>query len=152
MSSRLFQLYATRAGTRANFRRHSTAPSSELVDEHVFARLTRARDLPRSRVGHARERSVTPMDETTTELRDLCALLDGEPLFHASLGSKELFHSNMLEWFTTHHREAAAQAFDSWTSPSPGTPWQRTQREWRHLDLVVHLAERAPLVIENKVF
>lgn len=94
------------------------------------------------------------MDERfdIAEIKKLCGLLDDEPLFHASLGSKELFHSNMIEWFTNHCRDAAAQAFGPWTSSAPGTPWQATQREWRHLDLVVNLADQAPLVIENKVF
>ena len=39
---------------------------------------------------------------TGEQLQDFSQLvtdLDHEPLFHMSLGSKELFHSNFLAWF-----------------------------------------------------
>jgi hypothetical protein len=85
-------------------------------------------------------------------LEQLVHALESEPLFHASLGSKELFHSNLLAWFANYHRGAADAVFTAWTEPMPGVEWRPALREWRHLDLVIRLAEHAPLVIENKVF
>jgi len=40
-------------------------------------------------------------------LADLIAQLQGEPLWRASLGSMELFHSNMLEYLALSFPEAA---------------------------------------------
>lgn len=85
-------------------------------------------------------------------MRSLCAELDAEPLFHASLGSKELFHSNFLAWFVNHHGEAARAVFQSWSRTEPGSSAERTDRERRHLDLVIRLQDLAPIIIENKVF
>src|SRR6478609_4894900 len=82
----------------------------------------------------------------------LCDLLDAEPLFHASLGSKELFHSNLIAWFVDSHPARASQAFASWSRPSNESLAASTERERHHLDLVIHLAGTAPLVVENKVF
>lgn len=90
--------------------------------------------------------------EAVERVRSLCADLDAEPLFHASLGSKELFHSNLLAWFVDHHPEAARQVFQSWSRPEHGSHGERTDRERRHLDLVIRLEGLAPLVVENKVF
>lgn len=90
--------------------------------------------------------------QAVERVMSLCAGLDAEPLFHASLGSKELFHSNLIAWFVDHHPEAAREVFESWSRSEPGTPGARTDRERRHLDLVIRLQGLAPLVIENKVF
>ena len=79
-------------------------------------------------------------------------MLDREPLFHASLGSKELFHSNLIAWFVDRHREAARKAFSPWSRRHVGMKDEPTERERLHLDLVIHLRDCAPLVIENKVF
>jgi hypothetical protein len=82
----------------------------------------------------------------------LAELLDAEPVFHASLGSKELFHSNLIAWFVDHHAAAARQVFASWTHAQPTAPARPTERERRHLDLVIHLEGAGALIIENKVF
>jgi len=82
----------------------------------------------------------------------LCAVLEQEPLFHASLGSKELFHSNLIAWFVDHHQRAAREVFGPWSRPAPGTKSAPTERERRHLDLVIHLEDVAPLIVENKIF
>lgn len=82
----------------------------------------------------------------------LCAALDQEPLFHMSLGSKELFHSNFLAWFADRFPEPAAAVFSPWSEPMPGAPAGRSKREAGHLDLVLHLPDLAPIVVENKVF
>lgn len=82
----------------------------------------------------------------------LCAALEKEPLFHMSLGSKELFHSNFLAWFADSFPEHAAAVFRPWTVPMGGTQAGRSERESAHLDLVLHLPGLAPIAVENKVF
>ncbi len=82
----------------------------------------------------------------------LCAALKEEPLFHMSLGSKELFHSNFLAWFADCFPEHAAAVFRPWTIPMASAQPSRSEREPAHLDLVLHLPGLAPIAVENKVF
>jgi len=78
--------------------------------------------------------------------------LNQNPLFHMSLGSKELFHSNYLAWLTWKYPEASRAALEPWCVALPDQPGHRTLREHRHLDLVEQMAGLAPLIIENKMF
>ena len=82
----------------------------------------------------------------------LCTALEKEPLFHMSLGSKELFHSNFLAWFADCFPEHAAAVFRPWTVPMTEAQADRSEREPAHLDLVLHLPGLAPIAVENKVF
>jgi hypothetical protein len=82
----------------------------------------------------------------------LCAALEKEPLFHMSLGSKELFHSNFLAWFADCFPELAAAVFRPWAVPMAEARAARSERETSHLDLVLHLPGLAPITVENKVF
>jgi hypothetical protein len=82
----------------------------------------------------------------------LCAALEKEPLFHISLGSKELFHSNFLAWFADYFPEQAAAVFHPWTDPMPRAQAGLSEREAGHLDLILHLPGLAPIAVENKVF
>jgi hypothetical protein len=43
-------------------------------------------------------------------LAAIVGAVDANPMFAMSLGSKELFHSNMLAWFIRHHQSG------SWTT------------------------------------
>ena len=89
---------------------------------------------------------------TARGLDELCQALRAEPLFHASLGSKELFHSNILAWLVERFPDRAREVFGSWLVPAPGAGGDRVRREFAHLDLVVELAGNEALVIENKTF
>jgi len=82
----------------------------------------------------------------------LCAALEKEPLFHMSLGSKELFHSNFLAWFADCFPEQSAAVFRPWAVPLAEARAARSERESSHLDLVLHLPGLAPIAVENKVF
>jgi hypothetical protein len=88
-------------------------------------------------------------DET---VKFLCEALEKEPLFHMSLGSKELFHSNFLAWFANRFPEQAAAVFRPWTVPIVAAQAGRSKREAVHLDLILHLPNLAPIAVENKVF
>ena len=82
----------------------------------------------------------------------LCKDLENEPLWHMSLHSMELFHSNFLAWFADNSPEQAAAVFSPWAVPMPGAPESHSERESNHLDLVLPLPGLAPIVVENKVF
>jgi hypothetical protein len=82
----------------------------------------------------------------------LCAELEREPLFHMSLGSKELFHSNLIAWLVESHHDRMRRVFEPWLVAKPKQRATHAQREYRHLDLVLRFEDCEPLVIENKVF
>lgn len=87
-----------------------------------------------------------------SRVAEVCAVLEAEPLFHVSLGSKELFHSNFLAWFAKSFPRQASVVFGKWCRPQPGLGAGEPEREPRHLDLVLHLEDLAPIALENKVF
>jgi len=78
--------------------------------------------------------------------------LVAEPLFHLSLGSRELFHSNLLLWLCQQFPEAGSYVFRDLLEPDPAQRTFAVRREVRQLDLVIELPGFRPLVIENKVF
>ncbi len=86
------------------------------------------------------------------EVRSICEALSAEPLFHLSLHSKELFHSNLLGWFCEKHPDAASGVFARWVPQREGSSGLMVQRERGHLDLAVELPGLAPFIVENKVF
>ncbi|MFF8992405.1 PD-(D/E)XK nuclease family protein [Streptomyces sp. NPDC014983] len=81
----------------------------------------------------------------TQQLTELVEALEADPVFVMSLGSKELFHSNLLGWFITHH-PAVAEAVTGSAGPV------QVEREKLNTDLLVRDDGRPPVVIENKVF
>ena len=82
----------------------------------------------------------------------VAAALQAEPLFHMSLGSKELFHSNLVAWFVDRYPEDVGVRFAAWTPPAPGRLPAPTTRETGDLDIVIQLADHEAIVIENKAF
>lgn len=98
------------------------------------------------------------LDERLRQLPQLVRELDEDLLFALSLGSKELFHTNLLGWLAEHDRAVGDALLRLWGDPeAPLTP-VRARREWYHLDLV--LDDPAPgdhrgparVVVENKMF
>lgn len=89
----------------------------------------------------------------TSDVGRLCAELNGQPLFHLSLHSKELFHSNFLGWLCEAHSGAATRALKTWLPErNDASGAHIVLREKDHLDLAVQLPGCAPFVLENKVF
>jgi hypothetical protein len=84
-------------------------------------------------------------------LAALCRQLNDEPLWHVSLGSKELFHSNLIGWMCERFPDEARQVLSCWLQPAEQAV-ASVQREYKHLDLVVRFPGFAPLVVENKMF
>ncbi|MGH8998873.1 MAG: PD-(D/E)XK nuclease family protein [Acidimicrobiia bacterium] len=87
-----------------------------------------------------------------SDLASICEDLRAQPLFHLSLHSKELFHSNFLAWLCEAHPDAAVQVFSRWVPARPQAKRLRVQRERSNLDLAIELPGLTPLVVENKVF
>src|SRR3954447_4489814 len=88
-----------------------------------------------------------------TTLHRLATLVDRlveEPLFHASLGAKELFHTNLLASMARTHPEMAREVLAPWLLTASGPSVDRVRCEFRRLDLVVEFAGCEPLVVENK--
>jgi PD-(D/E)XK nuclease superfamily protein len=89
------------------------------------------------------------------QLATLVDALEHDPVFAMSLGSKELFHSNLLAWFLERSpelRDGIAKAWKLSEGPPTSDGRLRLQREWHHLDLVMHMSGRQVLAVENKVF
>ncbi len=83
---------------------------------------------------------------------ELARALDAEPLFHMSLGSKELFHSNFIAWFARKYADEACAVLGPWAGAASSGDQHRVGREEGDLDLVIELPGHNPLVVENKVF
>ncbi|PPG61969.1 hypothetical protein C5C69_06555 [Rathayibacter sp. AY1C7] len=66
-------------------------------------------------------------------------------------GQRELFHSNLLAWFFETLPDAADAVFLPLSAPGAGAA-RLVERERQNMDLVLRWPDRAPLVIENKVF
>lgn len=91
------------------------------------------------------------MTASAQELGPIVARLKQSPLHALSLGSHELFFSNLLGWVAEVFPEQVDAALDTWLAQASGSPaTAEVRREWRHLDVVIELPGRAPLVIENK--
>jgi hypothetical protein len=88
----------------------------------------------------------------TGGIDSICSALTAEPLFHLSLHSKELFHSNLLGWLCETCLVASVEVFARWVPARVGSTNLCVQRERSHLDLAVELPGLAPFVVENKVF
>jgi hypothetical protein len=84
-------------------------------------------------------------------IKEICDRLNNEAVYHWSLHSKELFHSNVLGWFCEKYPAVATQVLQRWV-PQRDNSEHWVLREKYNLDLVVQLPGLAPLVIENKVF
>ena len=91
------------------------------------------------------------MNPVNDRIKQVCDQLDNEAIYHWSLQSKELFHSNVIAWLFEKYPDAAFEMLKHW-SPSRETTAHRIQREKGNLDLIVEVPRLAPLVIENKVF
>lgn len=100
--------------------------------------------------------SSWPYDRTR-QLQDLVQEFTADLLFALSLGSKELFHSNLLGWLAERHRGVGDALLGLWDPERPVSA-VGARREWQHLDLVLDeltaSGDHGPtrVVVENKMF
>lgn len=85
------------------------------------------------------------------EFRAAAERIESNPLGRLMYGQRELFHSNLLAWFFDALPVAADATFRAYAADGEGSE-RRVERERGHLDLVLRWPDRAPVVIENKVF
>lgn len=98
-------------------------------------------------IGLARRPEVT----MTEDFREVARRIEANPLGRLMYGQRELFHSNLIGWYFDQLPEAADATFRPLARPGSDSD-RFVERERRHMDLVFHWRDRAPLVIENKVF
>lgn len=86
---------------------------------------------------------------------DLEKIKDGlkkSPVFKFSLGSKELFHSNFLEWVALKYPEITGELFSKFLKNREGDiTIKKVEREKENKDLWLFFSNGQELVIENKV-
>lgn len=87
----------------------------------------------------------------TEDFKDVARRIEANPLGRLMYGQRELFHSNLIGWFFDQLPDAADATFRPLALPGADTG-RFVERERGHMDLVFHWPDRAPLVIENKVF
>jgi hypothetical protein len=87
----------------------------------------------------------------TEDFREVASRIEANPLGRLMYGQRELFHSNLIGWFFDQLPDAADATFRPLTAPGEDSR-RFVERERGHMDLVFHWTDRAPLVIENKVF
>lgn len=87
----------------------------------------------------------------SSDFAQAAARIEANPLGRIMYGQRELFHSNLLGWFFDVLPQLADAVFKPFAAVGTG-PERRVERERANLDLVMHWPDRAPLVIENKVF
>jgi len=82
------------------------------------------------------------------ELAEVVEALKGEPLWAASSGARELFHSDMLQWLAKYEPEAFTEVFQL-----PAADEYCCERERGHLDLWIAARDGGrSIVVENKLF
>ncbi|MEV7150489.1 hypothetical protein AB0O05_28800 [Streptomyces sp. NPDC093084] len=85
------------------------------------------------------------MTKRAARLAGLVGEMEADLVFTMSLGSKELFHSNLLGWFIAHHPVVA----EAVTGRAEAV---QVEREKLNTDLLIRADGCPPTVIENKVF
>ncbi len=85
-------------------------------------------------------------------LNNIIEKLKASPLFHLSLASKELFHSNFLAWLCECYPQEGGSLFAGYLpTPLAAITELRVYRERRNVDLTLEYANGQTLIVENKV-
>jgi hypothetical protein len=75
-------------------------------------------------------------------------LLKQSPMFNLSLSSKELFHSNFIDWLITIDKEAMSKVFSNLLNME--IEILQCNREKNNFDLYIDCADHKQIIIENK--
>lgn len=86
-------------------------------------------------------------------MENLVKKLEESVLFNLSLGSKELFHSNIIAWFWKQYPDVLYDIFKDVLPNAPKSPrsFPDIYREKQNIDLYVEYKDDYCIVIENKV-
>jgi PD-(D/E)XK nuclease superfamily len=89
---------------------------------------------------------------TTSSLEHILRALKQSPLFHLSLASKELFHSNFLAWLCETYPRHSGRLFATFLPHVPSSHDRlRVYRERNNIDVTLEYPGGEELIIENKV-
>jgi hypothetical protein len=78
--------------------------------------------------------------------------LRASALFHLSLASKDLFHSNFLAWLCEQFPDLIGPVFGQFARiPCRSYEGLQVHRERRNIDLTIEFPNEESLIIENKV-
>jgi hypothetical protein len=95
---------------------------------------------------------MSPILHMNNNLTGKVETLKSSTLFYLSLGSKELFHSNFLEWLTKKYPKQVGTLFAPYLAQTGGDiSVVRVERELKNVDLHVYFANGQELIVENKV-
>ncbi len=86
------------------------------------------------------------------ELKQEVDILQKNPLFHMSLASKELFHSNFIAWIIEEETPFMNKVFSKYLKKIKIKDNKGyVEREKKNFDLLIHTEEGNEILIENKV-
>ncbi|MFT4245343.1 MAG: PD-(D/E)XK nuclease family protein [Micrococcaceae bacterium] len=86
------------------------------------------------------------------KIDEISERIDSNPLGALMHGQRELFHSNLLAWFFKTLPDSADYVFKKLTINLANKNARTIHREKNNMDLVMYWTDKAPLIIENKVF
>lgn len=91
------------------------------------------------------------------ELELISKNLKSSPMFHLSLSSKELFHSNFLSWIGNLAKENGGKEYEAFKNIMKNCfgydlpeKWE-VKREYKNLDFCIIADDNIAFVLENKV-
>jgi hypothetical protein len=92
------------------------------------------------------------MSSTNEVIESAVSQLRKSPLFNLSLGAKELFHSDFLDWLSRSYPSSVMPIFAKRMTiyPNISVDW-KVEREKGHQDLKFSFNDGSVLVVENKV-
>ena len=76
--------------------------------------------------------------------------LKQSPIFNFSLSSKELFHSNFIDWLISINKKAMSEVFSNLLDPKQDIAIKSCNREKRNFDLYIDCQDNKQIIIENK--
>lgn len=84
-------------------------------------------------------------------IQEITEKLNNSPLFNLSLSSKELFHSNFIDWLCNRYKDEMGSLFSEYIkNKSDNLSIIKCTRETKHNDLTIEYSTEK-LIVENKV-
>ena len=71
-------------------------------------------------------------------------------MFNLSLSSKELFHSNFIDWLISVNKEGMSKVFSNLLKPESEIKIKDCNREQNNFDLYINCEDGSSIIIENK--
>lgn len=82
--------------------------------------------------------------------KDVVDKLKKSAMFNLSLSSKELFHSNFIDWLISVNKDGMSKVFSNLLRSESEIKIKDCSREWNNFDLYIECEDSSPIIIENK--